>query len=102
MKRILSFLLAAVMILGLFAVAVPEVSAANAMKTSENCIELIKEFEGFSARAFYDYNQYSIGYGTACKYNEYPNGITQEKADELLRAELHLKNAAVFDALPQL
>ena len=88
MKRILSFLLAAVMILGLFAVAVPEVSAANAMKTSENCIELIKEFEGFSARAFYDYNQYSIGYGTACKYNEYPNGITQEKADELLRAEL--------------
>lgn len=88
MKRILSFLLAVVLILGLFTMVVPEASAASVTKTSENCIALIKKFEGFSAKPFYDYNQYSIGYGTSCKYDDYPNGITQEKADELLRAEL--------------
>ena len=85
MKRFLCFLLSAVLIFSLFAVAAPQVSAARTLKTSEKCIELIKDFEGFHPKAFYDYGQYSIGYGTTCKYNDYPNGITEAKADELLR-----------------
>ena len=87
-KRIICFLLAAIMILGMCAVCIPQASAAGNMKTSEKGIALIKELEGFAAKPFYDYGQYSVGYGTACQYGEYTNGITREKADELLRAKL--------------
>lgn len=86
-KRILSFFLAAIMIFSLCAVGIPHAMAAD-MKTSENCISLIKDMEGFTAKPFYDYGQYSVGYGTACKYGEYPNGITKDQADKLLRSEL--------------
>lgn len=75
------------MIFSLCAAGVPFVSAAE-LKTSEKCIALIKEFEGFAARPFYDYGQYTVGYGTACKYGEYSNGITKEQADTLLRNKL--------------
>lgn len=85
MKRILCFLLSAVVIFSMLAVAAPHASAAATLKTSEKGIQLIKDFEGFHSKTFYDYGQYSIGYGTTCKYNEYPGGITEEKADELLR-----------------
>ena len=88
MKRILCLLLSAVLIFSLFAVTAPQASAAGTLKTSEKGVQLIKDFEGFHSKTFYDYGQYSIGYGTSCKYNEYPNGITEAKADELLRAEL--------------
>lgn len=86
--RIISFLLSAIMIFGFFAVAAPQAEAANPMKTSESCIALIKEFEGFSEKAFYDYSQYSIGYGSACNPADYPKGITKAQADKLLREEL--------------
>lgn len=86
-KRILSFFLAAIMIFSLCAVGVPYVMAAD-MKTSEKGISLIKDFEGFSAKPFYDYGQYSVGYGTACKYSDYKNGITKDQADKLLREKL--------------
>lgn len=88
MKRILSFLLSAVMIFSMFVTTAPHASAAEKLKTSDKGIQLIKNFEGFSAMAYPDNNQYSIGYGTACKVNEYPNGITEAKADELLRKEV--------------
>lgn len=87
-RRIISFLLSAIIIFGLCAVAAPEVSAAGGLKTSEKCISLIKEFEGFTAKPVYDYAQYSVGYGTACKATDYPNGITRAQADKLLRAEI--------------
>ena len=87
-QRIISFLLSAIMIFGIFAAAAPQAEAANPMKTSESCIALIKEFEGFSEKAFYDYSQYSIGYGSACNPADYPTGITKAQADKLLREEL--------------
>lgn len=87
-NRILSLLLAAVMIFSLCAQGVGYVSAAGNMKTSEKCIALIKEMEGFKAKAEYDFGQYSIGYGTACKFGDYPKGITEQEADKLLRADL--------------
>lgn len=99
----LSMLLAAVMIFSLCAQGVGFVSAADSMKTSERCIAVIKEIEGFKPKAKYDYGQYSIGYGTSCKFGDYPNGITEKEADKLLRedladweAELH-KFAKKFD-----
>ena len=87
-RRIFCFLLSVIMIFGVCAVMAPQVSAAGELKTSENCITLIKEFEGFLPRPVYDYAQYSVGYGTACGKNDYPNGITKDQADKLLRQEI--------------
>ena len=87
-RKVLSFLLAGLLVLSLFTAGVPRVSAAQDMRASDACVELIKSFEGFSATVFYDYLQYSIGYGTACGKNDYPNGITQEAAEQLLRRDL--------------
>lgn len=57
-------------------------------KTTEQGIAFIKSREGFSAKAYWDYAQYSIGYGSRCEKNEYPDGITEQQADRLLRARL--------------
>ena len=58
------------------------------LRTTENGVAFIKAREGFRATAYWDYSQYSIGYGSRCEANEYPNGITQEQADRLLRKKL--------------
>ena len=58
------------------------------MRTSESCIQFIKQYEGFKRYAYWDYGQYSIGYGTRCDPSDYPNGITEEEADYLLRQML--------------
>lgn len=58
------------------------------LRTTEKGVEFIKAKEGFTATAYWDYSQYSIGYGTRCEKNEYPDGITQEQADVLLRLKL--------------
>ena len=87
-RRVISFLLALVLLFGLVAVGTPTVSAASDKKASESIIDLIKHFEGFLPKAREDYGQYTIGYGTACDPEDYPNGITREEADKLLREAL--------------
>ena len=84
-RRIISFLLAFVLAVGALAVGAPEVSAKNELTVSDELIELIKYFEGFIPKAVEDYGQYTIGYGTACDPKDYPNGITKEEAEVLLR-----------------
>lgn len=59
-----------------------------ALRTTEDGIDFIKTREGFTSTAYWDYSQYSIGYGTRCEKNEYPNGISKEEADVLLRLKL--------------
>ena len=86
--RLGSFLMSFILLISVLFVAAPTVQADSSLKTSEKCVDLIKEFEHFSKYAYYDYSQWSIGYGTACNKSDYPNGITSEKADELLRAHL--------------
>jgi len=56
--------------------------------TSEAGIAFIKAFEGFSATPISDAGQWSIGYGTACDPADYPDGITEEEADWLMREAL--------------
>lgn len=63
----------------------PEEEEDIQLKTTDQGIELIKSFEGFVEKAYWDYAQYSIGYGSRCEKNEYPDGITKEQADRLLR-----------------
>ena len=80
--RLRSLLMSVIVIIGLLALATPFAYASDSMKTSEKCIKLIKEFEGFAQKPFFDYSQWSVGYGTACDEDDYPNGITEEEANK--------------------
>ena len=66
--------------------------AASDFKTSDKGVDLIKHFEGFSKYPYWDYEQYTVGYGTRCpddmleEYSE--RGITEEEAEALLQKEL--------------
>ena len=79
--------LAAAVVIGL----APRVSAAS-MVSSDDMIDVLKTMEGFSAKPYWDYTQYTVGYGTKCPedkrayYTAY--GITKEEAVELLKKEL--------------
>ena len=87
-RRVISFLLSAVILFGLFGMVAPAVQAAG-MKASDACVDMIKEMEGFSKYPYEDNGQYSVGYGTACpddKLEQYMNnGIPESEAEELLR-----------------
>lgn len=93
MKRFLSFLLAVVLVLGLFAsFPVPETEAAG-LKISDDGIAFIKSMEGFSKYPMWDYGHYSVGYGCTPLNNEdlrrwFEEGITEEEADALMRTHL--------------
>ena len=58
------------------------------LRTTDAGVEFIKAREGFTAKAYWDYQQYSIGYGSYCEKDEYPDGITEKQADRLLRKRL--------------
>ena len=90
-KRIFSFLLAFVMVLGLVPATALTASAAT-MTTSEAGVNFIKEFEGFHEKAYWDNGQWTIGYGTGIpdsKVNQYnDDGITEAQAAVLLKEYL--------------
>lgn len=57
--------------------------------TSEECIAMIKELEGFRDVAYAGSNgKWYIGYAVECGQMDYPMGISEEEADLLLRAHL--------------
>lgn len=91
-KRITSFLLGMVMLLSLVFTAVVPVQAESAMTASDECIRILKLEEGFSKTPYWDFTQYTVGYGTKCPddmvdfYTQ--NGITEEEAETLLRNHL--------------
>ncbi len=66
-KRVLSFLLAIVLTMGLVLVAPPvEAQAASTMSPSEEVANYLKETEGFAAIPYWDYSQWTVGFGTRC------------------------------------
>jgi len=88
-KKLTSFLLAFV-ILGS---AIPLTVSASAegagdLTASDQLVQLIKNFEGFTKYVYTEASKSYIGYGTSCKPGDYPNGITKEEADALLRKKL--------------
>jgi len=89
MKRITSFLLAIVLFAGLVLTGAPTAYAASKMGVSDALVEVLKKEEGFSAKPYWDYGQYTVGYGTRCPddmLDEYKkNGISKEAAETLLR-----------------
>ena len=59
------------------------------MRTSENGIAFLKRNEGFVAHVYNDNGKPAIGYGHDLLPGEsYPDGITMEQADSLLRTDL--------------
>ena len=91
-KRIVSLLLAVVVSFGVVMAGILPVSAEEVqtgLATSDACVQMIKAEEGFCRTPYWDYAQYTVGYGTRCPddkieyYTQY--GITDEEAEELLR-----------------
>lgn len=92
MKRILSFVLAAVLLVGLVPATVLTASAASERNTSNSGIAMIKNLEGFRDKPYQDSGdgKYYIGYGTCINGSEslYAAGITQAKAEQMLKDDL--------------
>ncbi len=85
-KKIIAFTAAVLMTLSM--IPLFGISAAAEMKAGQDCIDLIKECEGFSQYKYWDYSQWTIGYGTGVDADEYPDGITENEAEELLKEAL--------------
>lgn len=94
-RRVICTLLAALILISLMPALGFGASAASNLKTSEEAIELLKEMEGFVEKPIWDNSQYSVGYGSSCGKDDYPDGITVEEADLLLREKLEIMEAAV-------
>lgn len=89
-KKILCVVTCAAVVLPLMII-----NASAQMSASQECLDLIKEIEGFSQYKYWDYSQWTIGYGTGCGSDEYPNGITESQAEELLTDALGTYEAYV-------
>ena len=64
-RKLFCILLSAILLFAAVAGMKLQVSAASDLKASDECIEILKAMEGFSAKPYWDYSQYSVGYGTA-------------------------------------
>jgi len=84
-KRIWCVLLALLILLSLIPAFALTSQAASNMKTGEECIQILKNMEGFIKYPMWDHSHYSVGYGSSCEKDDYPNGITEAEADALLR-----------------
>lgn len=85
-KRILSTILVLCLSVTIFSVGAS--AESSAMQISEAGLEKIKALEGFTQYAIADGGQWSIGYGNACDPADYPDGITEEEASELLATSI--------------
>ena len=98
-KRILSIVLAIVLLISLIPVTAIHVSAESDFVASQEMIEVLKKFEGFSRYPYWDYSQWTVGYGTRVpddKLAEYKaNGIPEEEAEALLAEFLKNMGSAV-------
>lgn len=86
MKRMIGLILAVAVFVSIAAVGV---SAETVLAASDEAIRILKLEEGFSTTPYWDYAQWTVGYGTKCpddKLEEYrQNGISEEEAELLLR-----------------
>lgn len=86
LKRVVALALCMVLTLTLLSGAA---FAVETFTTSEACVALIKEFEGFRPIPYMDDNgKWYVGYGSECDPLQYPEGISEAEADLLLRQHL--------------
>ena len=100
-KRCLSSIVAFVLMCS-FATGIPQQAMAvefEPMVASDALVNVLKTMEGFSAKPYWDYAQWTVGYGTRCpddKLEEYKkNGISKAAAEKLLKKELAKAENAV-------
>ncbi len=91
-KRIISCLLTLVLTLALCPAARASYEPLDA---GEGCEEYIMAHEGFSEHVYSDGTGWYIGYGVACGKDDYPDGISEEEARELLREKLTVFSQSV-------
>ncbi len=70
-------------------------TASKIYTMSDEGLAMLKSLEGFYPQKYWDYTQWSIGYGTRCEEHEYPNGITEPEASALLVKALKVYEAYV-------
>lgn len=59
-----------------------------ARSTSDLGLKFIEAYEGYFQFAYWDYEHYTIGYGTTCTKDQYPSGISEPFAHNLLKQKL--------------
>lgn len=84
-KKTLSILLALCLLLSAGGAAS---ASYERMSVSSRCVEFIKGYEGFSSEAYEFGGSWYIGYGSLCGRDDYPYGISEEEATELLTDKL--------------
>ncbi len=89
-KKYISAALALVFMFLILVQTTGPVKASN-MTCSEAVIDFIKDYEGFRSYVYWDGGTAYIGYGTAVYSQDYPNGISREGADALMRQALAVK-----------
>lgn len=99
MKRIFGAVLALALAASFFTLFTFDAHAASDMRASNACVEMIKDTEGFRAIPYWDYSQWTVGFGTTCpadrldEYKQY--GIPVEDANALLYEQLATFEKAV-------
>ena len=88
-RRFTCMILALVLVISLLPLGAVQARAGSYLNYSENVVSLIKQFEGFSAVAYWDVNQWTIGYGTPGYANQ---TISEYDADQALRSKLNTIN----------
>lgn len=71
----------------------PTITPSDAV--TPGLVDFIKKAEGFSAKAYWDYKQWSIGYGT--KANSPTETITESEAIQRLTDEIHKADKLITD-----
>lgn len=86
-RKIFSALLCIVIVFSLIPIMPASAASKKYVKrtTSELGINFIEVFEGYYQYAYWDYSQYTIGYGSRCEKDEYPAGISEPAAHALLK-----------------
>jgi GH24 family phage-related lysozyme (muramidase) len=77
----------------------PHISTQPVDVVDQGLVDFIKKEEGFTARAMWDYKQYSIGYGT--KANSATEVITAAEAEARLTVEIDKAWKLVEPILPE-
>lgn len=96
-KKLICIILVAILLIGIMPTQRVSASNADQLDISDEFLAVLKQFEGFmyNGKPYWDYSQYSIGYGSFCSYTQdetywyyMENPITEEEASNKLVAEL--------------
>ncbi len=85
-RKIACMFMALMLVISLLPAGAIHTRAASYLLPSENVVGLIKQYEGFSASAYPDGNQWTIGYGTTGTAGQV---ISEYEADLALRSSLN-------------